>query len=169
MAPQNNYNDIKASAKDNAAGVYAYGQRQIDRVVSRDTRQRAYSNVSNLAKEQPFLFAFFLVQLVFSFLPILLFVSFSLSTVAFALGVAAVFSLFWIGVALLVLVPTLFFTCSIAVLVWVWAAGSFVVAKRMYELSPVSARGDLEVDAPNGKTYAVTKRGDGIHPYSAES
>ncbi|KAK1674932.1 hypothetical protein BDP55DRAFT_729170 [Colletotrichum godetiae] len=163
MASHSDYNDIKASAKDNAAGVYAYGQRQINRVVSSDTRQRAYGNAYNFAQEQPFLFAFILCQFIFSFLPILVFVSFSASTIAFALGAAVVFSLFWIGIALLVLVPILFFTCSIGVLVWIWAAGSFVVAKRLYEMSPIRGRGDLEIDAPNGKTYAVTKREDGVH------
>ncbi|OHW90096.1 hypothetical protein CSPAE12_11322 [Colletotrichum incanum] len=168
MASHNDHNDIKASAKENAAGVLAYSQRQMNRIVSQDTRQRAYSNAYNLAQEQPFLFAFLLAQLIFSFLPILVFASFSASTIAFAFGAAAVFSLFWIGVALLVLVPTLFFTCSIAVLVWVWAAGSFVVAKRLYEISPIRARGELEVDAPNGKTYAVTKHEDGVHAHSQD-
>jgi len=167
MASHNtNYNDIKASAKENAAGVYAYSQRQMDRVVSQDTRQKAYDSAYNLAQEQPFLFAFLLVQLIFSFLPTLVFVSFAFSTVAFAFGVAVVFSLFWIGVALLVLVPTLFFTCSIAVLVWVWAAGSFIVAKRLYEISPIRATGDLEVHVPNGKTYAVIKHEDGVDAHS---
>ncbi|KAK2056625.1 hypothetical protein LY76DRAFT_146225 [Colletotrichum caudatum] len=158
-----NYNDIKAAAKENAAGVYAYSQRQIDRVVSQDTRQKAYGSAYNLAQDQPFLFAFLLAQLIFSFLPILVFVSFAASTATFAFGAAVVFSLFWIGVALLVLVPTLFFTCSIAVLVWVWAAGSFVVAKRLYDMSPIRATGDLELHVPNGKTYAVTKHEDGVH------
>ncbi|EFQ25911.1 hypothetical protein CGRA01v4_14317 [Colletotrichum graminicola] len=169
MASHNtNYSDIKASAKENAAGVYAYSQRQIDRVVSQDTRQKAYDSAYNLAQDQPFLFAFLLVQLIFSFLPTLVFVSFAFSTVAFAFGVAVVFSLFWISIALLVLVPTLFFTCSIAVLVWVWAAGSFVVAKRLYEISPIRATGDLEMHVPNGKTYAVTKHEDGVdvHPHN---
>ncbi|KAK1966353.1 hypothetical protein LY78DRAFT_54935 [Colletotrichum sublineola] len=164
MASHNtNYNDIKASAKENAAGVYAYSQRQIDRLVSQDTREKAYGSAYHLAQEQPFLFAFLITQLIFTFLPILVFVSFAASTVAFAFGAAAVFSLFWIGVALLFLVPTLFFTCSIAVLVWIWAAGSFVVAKRLYDMSPIRTTGDLEVHAPNGKTYAVTKHEDGVH------
>ncbi|KAK1991313.1 hypothetical protein LX36DRAFT_685550 [Colletotrichum falcatum] len=167
MASHNtSYNDIKASAKENAAGVYAYSQRQIDRLVSHDTRQKAYGSAYNLAQEQPFLFAFLLAQLIFSFLPVLVFVSFAASTIAFAFGAAAVFSLFWIGVALFILVPTLFFTCSIAVLVWVWAAGSFVIAKRLYEMSPIRATGDLEVYAPNGKTFAVTKHEDGVHAHS---
>ncbi|TQN69821.1 hypothetical protein CSHISOI_05638 [Colletotrichum shisoi] len=166
MASHTDYTDIKASAKENAAGVFAYGQRQVNRVVSQDTRQRAYGNTYNFAQEQSFLFAFLLVQLIFSFIPILVFVSFSASTIAFAFGVAVVFSLFWIGVALLVLVPTLFFTCTVAVLVWVWAAGSFVVAKRLYEMSPIHARGELEVDAPNGKTYAVIKHEDGVDAHS---
>lgn len=91
--------------------------------------------------------------------------SFSASTIAFALGAAVVFSLFWIGVALLFLVPTLFFTCSIAVLVWIWAAGSFVVAKRLYEISPIRARSDEEVDGQDRRQYAVTKHEEGVNGY----
>lgn len=56
MATHSDYNDIKTTAKDSAVGVYNYGQRQINRVVSFDTRQRAYSNVSNFAQERPLLF-----------------------------------------------------------------------------------------------------------------
>ncbi|KAF6836199.1 hypothetical protein CMUS01_05501 [Colletotrichum musicola] len=162
MAAQNDITDLKASARENAAGVYAYGQRQMNRVVSFDTRQQAYGSIANLAQERPLLFAFLLSQLVFSSLPVILFSAFALSTAAFAVGAAVVFALFWIGIALLVLVPTLFFTCSVGILVWVWAAGSFLLAKWLYEMSPVSARGVVEVDAPNGSKYAVVKNEDGV-------
>jgi membrane protein implicated in regulation of membrane protease activity len=80
-----------------------------------------------------FLFQSFLSsQLIFSFLPLVLFTIFALSTVAFAVGGAILFALFWIGIALLVLIPTLFITASIGVLVWAWAAGSFVIVRAVY-------------------------------------
>lgn len=56
MASHTDYTNLKASAKDNAAGVYAYSQRQINRVVSPDARKKAYGSVYNFAQEQPFLF-----------------------------------------------------------------------------------------------------------------
>ncbi|KAL0932713.1 uncharacterized protein CTRU02_211676 [Colletotrichum truncatum] len=165
MASYSDYNDIKASAKENAAGVYAYGQRQIDRVVSYDTRQKAYSGVADFAQERPLLFAFILSQLIFSSLPILVFSVFAISTIVFALGAAVIFALFWIGVAMLLLVPVLFFTCTVAILVWVWAASSFLIARWLYEMASVGAKGDQETDLPNKKGYAVTKHENGNDSY----
>ncbi|TDZ16037.1 hypothetical protein Cob_v011106 [Colletotrichum orbiculare MAFF 240422] len=143
MSSTSDYNttDLKTAAKDNAAGVYAYGQRQ----------------------ERPLLFAFLLAQVVFSSLPILVFSTFAISTVLFALGAAVIFALFWVGVALFILVPTLFFTCSIAILVWVWAAGIFLLAQWLYNMSPISAKGSVEVDTPNGQKLVVAKQEDGVH------
>ena len=87
--------------------------------------------------------------LLLSFLPLIIFVIFSLSTILFALGSAIIFALFWIGVALLVLVPSLLVTSSIAVFVWGWAVGSFVVARWLYNLSSVGVQ-DGEVVKENG-------------------
>lgn len=89
-------------------------------------------------------------QLLLSFLPLLIFVIFSLSTILFALGSAIIFALFWIGVALLVLVPALLVTSSIAVLVWGWAVGSFVVARWLYSLSSAGVQNGEVVKKENG-------------------
>ncbi|KAI8150612.1 hypothetical protein K4K49_011878 [Colletotrichum sp. SAR 10_70] len=168
MATHSDYNDIKTTAKDIAVGVYNYGQRQINRVVSFDTRQRAYSNVSNFAQERPLLFAFIVAQAIFSSLPIIVFSTFAVSTIVFALGAAVIFALFWVGVALLVLVPTLFFTCSVGILVWTWAAGSYLLARWLYEMSPVSAKGGLEVETPNGQKFVVGKDEDGFEAHKVK-
>lgn len=69
----------------------------------------------------------------------MLFVSFAVSTTLFALVTAVVFSLFWVGVALLFLAPTLFVTGSVAVLVWMWAVSAIVVARWVYNLLPASS------------------------------
>ena len=89
-------------------------------------------------------------QLLLSFLPLLIFLTFSLSTILFALGAAIVFALFWIGVALLVLVPALLVTSSIAVLVWGWAIGSFIIARWLYNHSPVGVQNNEVVKKENG-------------------
>ncbi|KAH7141292.1 hypothetical protein B0J13DRAFT_556579 [Dactylonectria estremocensis] len=90
--------------------------------------------------------SFIVAQLLFSFLPVLLFVSFALSTVAFSLGAALVFALFWIGVAFMVLVPALLLTSSVAVLIWAWAVGSFLVARWLYNHVPTGAYEEKSVD-----------------------
>ncbi|PNY27417.1 Uncharacterized protein TCAP_02655 [Tolypocladium capitatum] len=132
-----NGSTVRDAVNDGAAGVYSYAQRSLDRVVAPSSRRRAYHSASALASSRPVLFSFAASQLLLSFLPLLLFAVFSASTVAFALGAAIVFALFWIGVAFLLLVPALLVTSSIAVLVWGWALGSFLVARWLYAHSPV--------------------------------
>ena len=72
------------------------------------------------------------------------------------------FSLFWIGVAFLALVPAVLVTSSIAVLVWAWAVGSFLVARWLYEHSPVGVKGELEIDAA-GRKVEVSKGDGGVN------
>ncbi|KAF4962275.1 hypothetical protein FSARC_9628 [Fusarium sarcochroum] len=149
MAPSatNSYSD---TARDNASGFIAYARNSVDRVVPPNSRQQAYDNAASFASSRPILFSFIVTQLLLSFLPLLIFLTFSLSTVVFALGAAVVFALFWIGVALLVLVPTLLVTSSIAVLVWGWAIGSFAVARWLYNHSPVGVQNGEVVKKENG-------------------
>lgn len=94
-------------------------------------------------------------------MPLLAFVTFAISTILFALGVAVVFSLFWIGVALLALVPALLVTSCIGVLAWAWAVGSFVVARWIYTRLPVGVQSDTQVKV-GSKKLNVVKDQNGI-------
>ncbi|KAF5663751.1 hypothetical protein FDENT_13058 [Fusarium denticulatum] len=149
MAPAatNSYGE---TARDNASGFIAYARSSVDRVVPPNSRQKAYDNTASFASSRPILFSFIVSQLLLSFLPLLIFLTFSLSTILFALGAAIVFALFWIGVALLVLVPALLVTSSIAVLVWGWAIGSFIIARWLYNHSPVGVQNNEVVKKENG-------------------
>ncbi|CAG7555855.1 unnamed protein product [Fusarium equiseti] len=135
---------------EKVSGFINYARNSVDRVVPPSSRQRAYDNTMSFASSRPILFSFVVSQLLLSFLPLLIFVIFSLSTILFALGSAIIFALFWIGVALLILVPALLVTSSIAVLVWGWAVGSFVVARWLYNLSSVSVQNGEVVKKENG-------------------
>ena len=106
--------------------------------------------------------SFGVAQLLFSFLPLLAFITFAISTIVFALGVAVVFSLFWIGVALLALVPALLVTSCIGVLAWAWAVGSFVVARWIYTRLPVGVQSDTQVKV-GSKQLNVVKDQNGIN------
>ncbi|KAI1026093.1 hypothetical protein LB505_004499 [Fusarium chuoi] len=143
-------NSYSETARDNASGFIAYARSSVDRVVPPNSRQKAYDNTASFASSRPILFSFIVSQLLLSFLPLLIFLTFSLSTIVFALGAAIVFALFWIGVALLVLVPALLVTSSIAVLVWGWAIGSFIVARWLYNHSPVGVQNNEVVKKENG-------------------
>ncbi|KAF5563105.1 kinase [Fusarium napiforme] len=143
-------NSYSETARDNASGFIAYARSSVDRVVPPNSRQKAYDNTASFASSRPILFSFIVSQLLLSFLPLLIFLTFSLSTILFALGAAIVFALFWIGVALLVLVPALLVTSSIAVLVWGWAIGSFIIARWLYNHSPVGVQNNEVVKKENG-------------------
>jgi hypothetical protein len=56
MAPTYDIDTVKASAHDNARGVVAFSQRQLDRVVSPSKRQDVYAGASDFAHERPLLF-----------------------------------------------------------------------------------------------------------------
>ncbi|RGP63404.1 hypothetical protein FLONG3_9893 [Fusarium longipes] len=138
------------SQEDKASGFITYARNSVDRVVPPSSRQKAYDNTLSFASSRPILFSFIVSQLLLSFLPLLIFLTFSLSTILFALGAAIVFALFWVGVALLILVPALLVTSSVAVLVWGWAMGSFVVARWLYNHSPVGVQNGEVVKKENG-------------------
>ncbi|KAI0828758.1 hypothetical protein F5Y06DRAFT_283035 [Hypoxylon sp. FL0890] len=159
MAPDN----VSSSAKARANDLITYGQRQVDRVVSPPTRQKAYDRVYGMASEKPILFSFIVFQLTLSLAPILLFAGFASTTVAVSLISAVLFSLFWIGIATLFLVPTLFITFSIALLLWLWAAATFFAARWAYERLPFSIDGDSKVvtNGTSGKKVIFEKKDGG--------
>lgn len=47
---------MKSSPDSEPNGIFAYGQRQVDRVVSPPTRQKAYDATINFAQERPLTF-----------------------------------------------------------------------------------------------------------------
>ncbi|KAI1090817.1 hypothetical protein F5B19DRAFT_303181 [Rostrohypoxylon terebratum] len=153
-----------ARAKAKANELLAYGQRQVDRVASPPTRQKAYDRVHDFATEKPVLFSFVAFQSALSLAPILLFTGFAVTTIAVSLISAVVFSFFWIGIATFFLVPTLFITFSIASLVWAWAVVAFFAGRWVYERLPFGFDSDGKIVANNnGKKIIFDKKdGDGI-------
>ncbi|KAK1237426.1 hypothetical protein MKX08_003051 [Trichoderma sp. CBMAI-0020] len=141
MALTKNGGDSKAEdARQTAASLLSsassYAHRSLDSLISPSSRQRAYDTTASFASDQPILFSFITFQVLFSLLPILLFISFALSTFFLTLCAAVIFTLFWTGVASLFLIPTLFITSSLAVLCWGSSVGSFVVARWLYHHGP---------------------------------
>ncbi|KAK3359469.1 hypothetical protein B0T25DRAFT_514986 [Lasiosphaeria hispida] len=134
-----------------AAGLIGFTQRQVDRVVTPESRQKAFTQTTDFAAARPILFAFLLAQLTFSLIPLLLFASFVASAFLFAFGAALLFTLFWLGVSLAILVPTLFITGGIGILAWAWAVASFIVVRWLYGvLQGIAGADGLEVQRYNG-------------------
>ncbi|KAK5996051.1 hypothetical protein PT974_04477 [Cladobotryum mycophilum] len=124
----------KTMAAEKASGIYAYAHQTLDRIVPLPRASRPTTPSPNSP-----LRSFIVSQVLFSALPLLLFITFILSTLAFSLIAALLFTLFWIGLAFLFLVPALCLTSSVAALAWGWTVGSFLVARWLY--SHASATG----------------------------
>jgi len=92
---------------------------------------------------------FVLIQTLLSFTPVAVFLAFALGTLALSFITALLFSLFWIGIALFVLVPTLFITVSLGIVLWVWAVSSFLVARWVYNIVPVRVIRTTDGEMPN--------------------
>lgn len=107
---------------------------QIDRIVPPQTRQQFFKNTQAFATEQPLAASFLTTQLLLAALPLLIFASFSLGTLAVSAIAAAAFSIFWIGTALLALAPTLFVTFSAGVFIWLWAVGTYIFCRTAYNI-----------------------------------
>ncbi|OAQ75115.1 hypothetical protein VFPBJ_09090 [Purpureocillium lilacinum] len=149
---------VKVTIGDQVAGAYSLAQRSLDRVVPPSSRRHAYDAASALASSRPMLFSFLVVQVCFSFLPLILFALFCASAAGFALAAGLLFTLFWMGVALFILVPTLLLTSSVAALVWAWALAAFVVARFLYSHAPAVVSG-VQAQAP-GKRVDVKGEDD---------
>ncbi|KAI9646291.1 hypothetical protein NHQ30_005732 [Ciborinia camelliae] len=138
------------------AAMISRVQRMVDRVVSPERRSQFYGNISEFFQEQPLIATFLLATLTISLPPLLLFTTFTLSVLAFSLISAILFCLFWIGIASLLLVPTLFVTCGLGIIIWVWAVSSWITARWLYGFMPM-AKGTSELRFQNGKKMVVKK------------
>ncbi|PMB66299.1 hypothetical protein BM221_007286 [Beauveria bassiana] len=126
---------LSSSVRQRAAGAYHYAQRSLDLVIEPETRLRAYDASYAMASTRPLIFnnqSAAATLVCFSALPMLLFALFAVSVAAMAVGGAILFALFWLALGVLVLVPTLGISALLALLVWAWAAGSFVVGRAAY-------------------------------------
>ncbi|KAI9805164.1 MAG: hypothetical protein M1825_000999 [Sarcosagium campestre] len=135
----------------------------IDRVFPPASRKEASIKATTFAQQQPLLATFLAVQLALSLLPIFLFITFALSTLIFAFSVTTIFALFWIGTALLVLVPALCIGFCVASLVWAWAVSCYVAARFVYGI--VVARRSVNA-APSSSLAVVKTEEDPAPPVS---
>ncbi|KAL6799495.1 hypothetical protein GGI42DRAFT_56485 [Trichoderma sp. SZMC 28013] len=144
--PTESDGDANAGTKSRPTAMlstaYSYAQGSLNSLVPPSSRQRAYDAASTFASNQPILFSFTVFQALFALLPLLLFFSFALSTILLALSAAFAFAFFWIGIACLFLIPTLFITASLALLCWGTSVGSFVVARKLYHYAPAAIHHD---------------------------
>ena len=113
------------------------GQGWLDRFFPPEKREQVKSKIAKFATEKPKLAAFLLSQVALSAGPLALFIFMSLAVLIFALlagiiiGVvgALLFTVFCVGVALIILLPTLFMTTFAACFIFLWGLGAYYILK----------------------------------------
>ena len=135
------------------------GQSWLDRFIPPDRREEMKNKIAKFATEKPQLAAFLLSQIALSGGPLFLFAVMSLTVFVVALvagllvGVlgAVLFTVFCVGVALIVLLPILFFTTAAATFVFLWGLGAYYIVK-WFNKKPVPG---IHKDAKGGLAGAA--------------
>jgi len=121
--------------------VINQGQSLLDRFFPPETRNAMWAKFTQFATERPKLTAFLLSQFALSGIPLLLFFVMTVTVFVFALiaailvGVlgALLFTVFCVGIALIVLLPTLFITTFAATFIFLWGVGAYYLIKWFNE------------------------------------
>jgi hypothetical protein len=128
---------VTGALQGGVANLLNAGQGYLDRWFPPAKREELKAKIVKFAIERPQLAAFLLSQLALSGGPLALFFIMSLTVLVFALlagiivGVvgALFFTVFCVGVALLVLLPTLFMTTFAACFIFLWGLGAYFIVK----------------------------------------
>jgi hypothetical protein len=118
--------------------------------------------------------SFIALLIALSLPPILLFTIFVLSTLLLTLGAAILFTLFWTGVALFLLVPSLFVAGGCAIFLWTWAVGSFIAARWLARQTGFdfgfgsSSEAQGQVVKTNGERHKAAALDGGFDVYKKE-
>jgi Promethin len=102
-----------------------------------DKREELKNKIMKFATEKPQLAAFLLSQIALSGVPLALFFVMSITVLVFALLVgiivgvlgAVLFTVFCLGLALIVLLPTLFMTTFAGAFIFLWGLGAYYIVK----------------------------------------
>ena len=140
-------------------------QQLVDKIIPPESRRELARTTNAFASRQPLLAvcrtsrrppkpghdsadrhlqSFLATQLALSALPLLLFFSFSVITLVGVAATAVLFAAFWIGAALLILVPTLFVTFFTALFVWIWVVGAYALWRFTYRMTLVGRNASAE-------------------------
>lgn len=113
------------------------GSTWLDKFFPPEKREEWKAWLTKFATERPYLASFLLSQIALSGLPLVLFGVMTVTVFIFALlagilvGVigALLFVVVALGFALIILLPTLFFTTGAAVFIWLWGVGAYFIVK----------------------------------------
>ncbi|KAI1623140.1 hypothetical protein EDD37DRAFT_666916 [Exophiala viscosa] len=134
---RSSFNGVPGAVQGTVSNVLNFSTSFIDRSFPQQRREEWKQWLTKFASDRPYLASFMLSQIALNGLPLILFACMSISVFVFSLlsgilvGVigALLFVAGTLGFALLFLLPTLFFSTSAAVFIWLWAMGGYVVFK----------------------------------------
>lgn len=113
------------------------GKGMLDRWFPPEKRENLMAKLTKFATEKPMLASFLLSQIALSGVPLSLFAVMTVGVLVFALVAglviavlgALLFTVFCVGVALIILLPTLFATTFAAAFIWLWGVGAYYILK----------------------------------------
>ena len=126
-----------ATLQGTASTVLNNGSAMLDRFFPPERRESLKQKIISFATERPKMAAFILSNMALSGIPLGLFFVMTLAVAIFAIiggllvGLvgAVLFIAFAAGVALIVLLPTLFFTTTAAASIFLWGLGTYYIVK----------------------------------------
>ncbi|KAF4548180.1 Hypothetical protein D9617_31g064160 [Elsinoe fawcettii] len=142
------------------SSIGAKGKNLLDSFFPPEKRAELLARIKAFVLKNPKVSAFLLTNVALTAGPLILFAFFSLTVFVFALIVALVvallaavaFTLFAVGVALVILFPTVFFTTLTATFLFLWGLGGYYIFKYFNKDSPPGAKGDTIGDKLNALT-----------------
>ncbi|ORY16186.1 hypothetical protein BCR34DRAFT_139375 [Clohesyomyces aquaticus] len=146
------------------AGLFSSLQRTfqnvLDRIVPPEKRAEMLAKLQTFAVNNPKLAAFLTTQIVLTGFPLLLFIAFSITVFLFSVIVALIlgllaailFTVFMVGVALLVVLPTVFMTTFAASFLFLWGLGGYYLLKWFNEGDAPAPEGTAIGDKLNSLT-----------------
>ncbi|KAF7514281.1 hypothetical protein GJ744_000051 [Endocarpon pusillum] len=128
---------ISGALQGGVNNLFNMGQNILDKWFPPAKREELKDKLMKFATERPQLAAFLLSQIALSGIPLALFVIMSITVLVFALlagiivGVlgAVLFTVFCLGLALIILLPTLFMTTVAGTFVFLWGLGAYYIVK----------------------------------------
>ncbi|KAL6713213.1 hypothetical protein ACLMJK_009334 [Lecanora helva] len=118
-------------------GVVNKGSEWLDSIFPPEKRNELMAKISKFATEKPMFASFIASQVALTGFPLGLFMVMTISVVIFALlagliiGLlgAVLFIVAAVGFALIILLPTLFFTTAAATFIWLWGLAGYYILK----------------------------------------
>jgi hypothetical protein len=130
-------NTVKSTVTDVFFSLTNRVKAAVNRILPPERRENLRQRLVLFATSHPVVATLLLSQVAFSGIPIILFVLLTVGVLVFSLVAALVvgilaallFTVFCVGFALLILLPTLFITTFTGVGVWLWGWGAYHIVK----------------------------------------